>query len=105
GLIPAALADRATAVRDQLAGGGDEPGGELRGFGTCVICRLRLSGDAGAMIVNESRYDIGMRVRREVLGDAHVDRALAQQTDFDATFHRYVTEVPWGTLWSRPDLD
>jgi 4-carboxymuconolactone decarboxylase len=55
--------------------------------------------------VSESRYDIGMRVRREVLGNAHVDRAFARQTDFDADFQRFVTEVPWGTLWSRPDLD
>jgi 4-carboxymuconolactone decarboxylase len=46
-----------------------------------------------------------MRVRREVLGNAHVDRAFARQTDFDADFQRFVTEVPWGTLWSRPDLD
>jgi 4-carboxymuconolactone decarboxylase len=56
-------------------------------------------------IVDESRYDIGMKVRREVLGDSHVDQSLARQTDFDADFQRFVTEVPWGTLWSRPDLD
>ena len=46
-----------------------------------------------------------MRVRRAVLGDAHVDRALARQTEFDAPFQRFITEVAWGTLWSRPELD
>jgi len=51
------------------------------------------------------RYEDGLKVRRDVLGDAHVDRALAQQTDFDAPFQQFITEVAWGTLWSRPDLD
>ena len=46
-----------------------------------------------------------MRVRREVLGDEYVDRALARMTDFDADFQRFVTEVAWGSLWARPDLD
>src|SRR6476646_9255413 len=53
----------------------------------------------------ESRYEQGMRVRREVLGDVHVEQSLARQTGFDAAFQQFVTEVPWGTLWSRPDLD
>ena len=51
------------------------------------------------------RYEDGLKVRRDVLGDVHVDRALAQQTDFDAPFQQFITEVAWGTLWSRPDLD
>jgi 4-carboxymuconolactone decarboxylase len=55
--------------------------------------------------MDESRYDIGMRVRREVLGDAHVDRAKARQTSLDADFQRLITEMAWGTLWARPDLD
>jgi 4-carboxymuconolactone decarboxylase len=46
-----------------------------------------------------------MRVRREVLGDEYVDRALARTTDFDADFQRFITEVAWGSLWARPDLD
>ena len=52
-----------------------------------------------------SRYDAGMRVRREVLGDEHVDRALARQTEFDAAFQRFITETAWGAVWARPDLD
>ena len=55
--------------------------------------------------MDESRYDVGMRVRREVLGDAHVDRAQARRTSLDADFQRLITEMAWGTLWARPDLD
>jgi 4-carboxymuconolactone decarboxylase len=57
------------------------------------------------MIVDESRYDVGMRIRREVLGDAHVDRAQARQTSLDADFQHLITEMAWGTLWARPNLD
>jgi 4-carboxymuconolactone decarboxylase len=55
--------------------------------------------------VEESRFEIGMRVRREVLGDAHVDQAQARQTSFDADFQHFITEMAWGTLWARPTLD
>jgi 4-carboxymuconolactone decarboxylase len=55
--------------------------------------------------MDESRYDVGMRVRREVLGDAHVEQAQARATRFDAEFQRFITEMAWGTLWARPDLD
>ena len=47
-----------------------------------------------------NRYDDGMRVRRQVLGDAHVDRAEAGTVDFDAPFQTMITEGAWGTLWS-----
>jgi 4-carboxymuconolactone decarboxylase len=55
--------------------------------------------------MSDSRYDEGMRVRREVLGDAHVDRAQARQTSFDAPFQQFITEMAWGTLWARPEFD
>jgi 4-carboxymuconolactone decarboxylase len=55
--------------------------------------------------VDESRFDLGLRARREVLGDAHVDRAEANRTPLDADFQRFITEVAWGSLWARPDLD
>jgi 4-carboxymuconolactone decarboxylase len=55
--------------------------------------------------VMDSRYDEGMRVRRAVLGDAHVDRADAGTTAFDAPFQRFITETAWGTVWAGPDLD
>ncbi|HTE54783.1 MAG TPA: 4-carboxymuconolactone decarboxylase [Kofleriaceae bacterium] len=53
----------------------------------------------------EGRRDAGMRVRREVLGDAHVDRAVAATTPFTAPFQEFITEVAWGNVWQRPGLD
>ena len=54
---------------------------------------------------DSSRHEAGTRVRREVLGDAHVDRAAAATTAFDAPFQRFITETAWGTLWASDDLD
>ncbi|VXC57805.1 bifunctional 3-oxoadipate enol-lactonase/4-carboxymuconolactone decarboxylase PcaDC [Nocardioides sp. AX2bis] len=50
-------------------------------------------------------YDAGMAVRREVLGDAHVDRATAATTAFTADFQQFVTEHAWGSVWTREGLD
>jgi 4-carboxymuconolactone decarboxylase len=55
------------------------------------------------MAGDDDRFDLGMRVRRSVLGDAHVDRAEAGKTAFDAPFQRLITEAAWGHVWSRPD--
>lgn len=55
--------------------------------------------------MTESRFDAGLKVRREVLGSEHVERSLANTTDFDAYFQRYITETAWGSVWARPDLD
>ena len=55
--------------------------------------------------MTESRYDVGMRVRKEVLGSEYVERANARSTEFDADFQRYITEAAWGSVWARPDLD
>ena len=54
---------------------------------------------------DDGRYEAGMRVRRAVLGDAHVDRAAAATTAFDAPFQRFITETAWGTLWASDALD
>jgi 4-carboxymuconolactone decarboxylase len=53
----------------------------------------------------DDRFDCGMQVRRSVLGDAHVERAEARKTPFDADFQRFITEGAWGSVWSRPGLD
>jgi 4-carboxymuconolactone decarboxylase len=53
----------------------------------------------------DERFEAGRRVRRSVLGDAHVDRAEARTTAFDADFQRFITEGAWGSVWSRPGLD
>ena len=50
-------------------------------------------------------YDAGLKVRREVLGDAHVDRALSQADDFSADFQEFITRYAWGEIWDRPGLD
>lgn len=47
----------------------------------------------------------GMKRRREVLGDDHVNRAQARTTDFDAGFQEWITDTAWGGVWSRPGLD
>ncbi|GAB2870350.1 hypothetical protein GCM10027176_85050 [Actinoallomurus bryophytorum] len=47
----------------------------------------------------------GMQVRREVLGDAHVDRAEARKTGFTADFQDFITRYAWGEIWTRPLLD
>ena len=53
----------------------------------------------------DSRYDAGMKVRKEVLGADHVARAQAQTTALDADFQRFITETAWGSVWARPNLD
>jgi 3-oxoadipate enol-lactonase/4-carboxymuconolactone decarboxylase len=49
--------------------------------------------------------DEGMKTRREVLGDEHVDRAIAGTTPFTADFQDLITRYAWGEIWSRPGLD
>ena len=53
----------------------------------------------------EDPYDAGMKVRREVLGDAHVDRAGEHVTDVDREFQELITRYAWGGIWTRPGLD
>jgi len=50
-------------------------------------------------------YERGMEVRRAVLGDEHVDRAIARTTDFTAEFQDLITRYAWGEIWTRPGLD
>jgi 4-carboxymuconolactone decarboxylase len=52
--------------------------------------------------MTDDRYETGLRVRREVLGADHVERATAAAS-IDADFQRWLTEVAWGSLWSRDD--
>ena len=55
--------------------------------------------------MSDDRFKDGMKVRRAVLGAAHVDRAEARKTPFDEDFQRYITENAWGSVWTRPGLD
>ena len=51
------------------------------------------------------RHETGMKNRREVLGDAHVDRAVANTTDVTEKFQDFITRTAWGDIWERPGLD
>ncbi|HUJ91680.1 MAG TPA: 4-carboxymuconolactone decarboxylase [Gaiellaceae bacterium] len=55
--------------------------------------------------MSEETHDRGMTTRREVLGDAHVDAAIAGTTPFTADFQDLITRYAWGEVWSRPGLD
>ncbi|HET9146569.1 MAG TPA: 3-oxoadipate enol-lactonase [Acetobacteraceae bacterium] len=54
---------------------------------------------------HEDRYEAGLAVRKAVLGEAHVARSLANATAFDRDFQRFITEMAWGSVWTRPGLD
>jgi 4-carboxymuconolactone decarboxylase len=55
--------------------------------------------------VNDDRYDAGMQVRREILGEEYVDQAQAKTTDLTRDFQAYITRAVWGDVWTRPGLD
>jgi 4-carboxymuconolactone decarboxylase len=54
--------------------------------------------------MHSERYAQGMATRRRVLGDAHVDQAVAATTEADGPFQTLITEAAWGHVWSRPTL-
>jgi 4-carboxymuconolactone decarboxylase len=55
--------------------------------------------------MSENPYDAGMKVRREVLGGAHVDRAIETATELTAPFQDFITRYAWGSVWTREGLD
>ncbi|SAL36851.1 4-carboxymuconolactone decarboxylase [Caballeronia humi] len=55
-------------------------------------------------MTEDERYDAGLEVRRAVLGDAHVDRSLANRTDLTTEFQNLITRYAWGEIWTRPGL-
>jgi 4-carboxymuconolactone decarboxylase len=57
------------------------------------------------MADEKTRYDNGMKVRRAVLGDAWVDKSLANVTPFNKEFQEFITSTAWGDVWTRPGLD
>ncbi|GAB3841169.1 hypothetical protein GCM10029963_11590 [Micromonospora andamanensis] len=56
-------------------------------------------------MTDEQRYEAGMAVRRQVLGDAHVDRAVAGTDEFTSDFQDLITRYAWGEIWTRDGLD
>jgi 4-carboxymuconolactone decarboxylase len=57
------------------------------------------------MMDEAERHRLGMDIRRSVLGDVHVDRAVAATTEFTAEFQDLITRLAWGEIWSRPAID
>jgi len=55
--------------------------------------------------MTDSAHERGMKVRREVLGDEHVDRAIERTTEHTADFQDFITRYAWGEIWNRPGLD
>ena len=55
--------------------------------------------------MTDSAHERGMKVRREVLGDEHVDRAIERTSEHTADFQDFITRYAWGEIWSRPGLD
>ena len=55
--------------------------------------------------MTDDAYERGMRVRREVLGDEHVDRATERATEHTREFQDFITRYAWGEIWARPGLD
>ena len=70
-----------------------------------LVARLIRSHVLGEQEPSTASYDAGMAVRREVLGDDHVDRADAATTEFTREFQELITTYAWGTIWTRPGLD
>jgi len=52
----------------------------------------------------QERYEAGLAVRRQVLGEAHVDRSLQARTEFTTEFQDFITRTAWGTVWTREGL-
>jgi 4-carboxymuconolactone decarboxylase len=55
--------------------------------------------------MTDDSYERGLRIRREVLGDEHVDRAIEQTVDETRDFQDFITRYAWGEIWARPGLD
>jgi 4-carboxymuconolactone decarboxylase len=56
------------------------------------------------MMTEDERYEAGLNVRRAVLGDAHVDRSIANRTELTEEFQELITRYAWGTIWTRDGL-
>jgi 4-carboxymuconolactone decarboxylase len=56
-------------------------------------------------VTSQNRFEAGLRMRREVLGAEHVDRSLAQASEFARPLQELVTEYCWGAIWTRPGID
>ena len=75
--------------------------------GLSAVIRRFLSGDAAPDLQQAATtlYEAGLARRREILGDAWVDRSLANRTAFNGPFQEMITRIAWNEIWTRPGLD
>jgi len=103
--VAAAVQDGQAAVLDNVAHQAPTEDPE----GTAYFLHAFFSGQQVEHPAEDQRiseiYDAGMVVRREVLSDAHVDRATANADEFTEDFQEFITRYAWGTIWTRPGLD
>lgn len=100
---PATPVASAEALRDAIAGARLEIVADASHIPTAE----QPAAIAGALLrfLQPSAFGEGMRTRRQVLGDTHVDRSVQAITDLDRDFQRFITETAWGGVWTRPHFD
>jgi 3-oxoadipate enol-lactonase/4-carboxymuconolactone decarboxylase len=97
---PATPPEWLRAIADEV------PGARLHVIdGARHIASVEFAGEFNRVLAGFLRGIPGMRVRREVLGDAHVDAAIERTSDFTADFQDLITRYAWGEVWTRPGLD
>ncbi|MCF6522916.1 4-carboxymuconolactone decarboxylase [Streptomyces sp. JJ36] len=106
GAVTELLIRHFTTSRQQSAAGPPAPAPVLTPSSPqpAAVAELEAA-DPGTGAVRADPYDAGLKVRREVLGDAHVDRALENADGFTRDFQDFVTRYAWGEVWDRPGLD
>ncbi|MFI2464611.1 3-oxoadipate enol-lactonase [Nocardia sp. NPDC019323] len=98
------IADGVAEAEFRIVGGAHLASVESAGTVTALLrSHIQRATPLGAQ--RAAAFEQGMRVRREVLGDAHVDRSIAAMTEFTAPFQDFITRTAWGDIWSRPGLD
>lgn len=112
-VIVSALQDAATPLEHQAALAAGIPGARLHVLdGAAHLAAVERAPEVATILLDhldgatgESRHDRGTAVRREVLGDAHVDAAISGTTAFDEAFQRYLTGAAWADVWDRDGID
>lgn len=108
-LVLVGEADQATPVASAEAIRDAIPGAVLEIVAGCahIPTAEQPAAIAGALLrfLSPDLFEAGMRTRRAVLGDAHVDRSMSRATDFDRNFQQWITANAWGGVWSRPHFD
>jgi 3-oxoadipate enol-lactonase/4-carboxymuconolactone decarboxylase len=108
-LVISGLRDPAIPPEHQVRIAAGVPGSRLAAVDAAHIPNVELPEQVTALILDHllgrDPHAAGMQVRRAVLGDAHVDRAVARTTPFTAPFQDFITRYAWGDVWTRPGLD